>query len=43
MNRKKQLLDLISAKCRNLTSQELKRVRDLILSIEKEKEMMQSE
>lgn len=37
MNRKKQLLDLIIAKCEKLRTQKLKRVRDFIKKIEGEK------
>jgi len=33
MNRKKQLLDLIIAKCDKLRTQELKKVRDFITKI----------
>jgi len=34
MNRKKQLLELISAKCQKLKTQDLKKVRDYIENIE---------
>ena len=38
MNRKKQLLELISASCRNLRTQELKKIRDYIKKIRDEYE-----
>ena len=37
MNRKKQLLNLIIAKCEKMRTQDLKRVRDFIKKVEGEK------